>query len=150
LYWKGAIAGGALIGHDGHRGATYYVSVDPNLQRIRAGRVLMAAVEDWLRARGIWKLNLLVRRETREWSAFTRSSGTGTRIVLHLESDWMAKQIEVRVAERSSESVADFAGCATSDRTSTLPVAVAEDRQLNIQHPSIAPPRVTAAFVKGF
>jgi ribosomal protein S18 acetylase RimI-like enzyme len=59
----GAIAGAALVGHDGHRGATYYVAVEPGLQRGGAGRALMVAVEDWLRARGVWKLNLLVRRE---------------------------------------------------------------------------------------
>jgi ribosomal protein S18 acetylase RimI-like enzyme len=59
----GSIVGAALVGHDGHRGATYYVGVEPKLQRIGAGRAMMTAVEDWLRARGIWKLNLLVRRE---------------------------------------------------------------------------------------
>jgi ribosomal protein S18 acetylase RimI-like enzyme len=48
----GVIAGAALAGHDGHRGSTYYVGVDPKLQRNGAGRALMAAVEDWLRARG--------------------------------------------------------------------------------------------------
>ena len=60
---EGVIVGAALAGHDGHRGSTYYVGVAPELQRNGAGRALMAAVEDWLRARGIWKLNLLVRRE---------------------------------------------------------------------------------------
>ena len=57
------IIGAALVGHDGHRGSTYYVGVDPKLQRNGAGHALMAAVEDWLRARGVWKLNLLVRHE---------------------------------------------------------------------------------------
>jgi ribosomal protein S18 acetylase RimI-like enzyme len=60
---EGAIIGAALVGHDGHRGTTYYVGVEPGLRRGGAGRALMAAVEDWLRARGVWKLNLLVRRE---------------------------------------------------------------------------------------
>jgi len=54
-----AIVGAALVG----RGSTYYVGVEPKLQRSGAGRALMTAVEDWLRARGVWKLNLLVRRE---------------------------------------------------------------------------------------
>ena len=63
LEMDNAIAGAALVGHDGHRGSVYYVSVEPALQRSGAGRVLVAAVEDWLRARGVWKLNLLVRRE---------------------------------------------------------------------------------------
>jgi hypothetical protein len=59
----GVIIGAALVGHDGHRGSAYYVSVEPRRQRRGAGRALMTAVEDWLRARGVWKLNLLVRRE---------------------------------------------------------------------------------------
>lgn len=63
LEHDGVIAGAALVGHDGHRGSTYYVGVEPALQRSGAGRVLMTAVEDWLRARGVWKLNLLVRRD---------------------------------------------------------------------------------------
>jgi ribosomal protein S18 acetylase RimI-like enzyme len=54
-----------------------YVSVDPNLQRTGAGRVLMTAVEDWLRARGIWKLNLLVRRENEGVVSFYEKLGYG-------------------------------------------------------------------------
>jgi ribosomal protein S18 acetylase RimI-like enzyme len=62
----GIVAGAALVGHDGHRGSTYYVGIEPTLQRGGAGRLLMSSVEDWLRARGVWKLNLLVRRENRD------------------------------------------------------------------------------------
>jgi ribosomal protein S18 acetylase RimI-like enzyme len=65
LETEGAIVGAALVGHDGHRGSTCYVGVEPKLHRTGAGRTLMAGVEDWLRARGVWKLNLLVRRENK-------------------------------------------------------------------------------------
>jgi ribosomal protein S18 acetylase RimI-like enzyme len=71
------IVGAALVGHDGHRGSTYYVGVEPKLQRNGAGRALMAAVEDWLRARGIWKLNLLVRRENDGVVRFYEKLGYG-------------------------------------------------------------------------
>ncbi len=73
----GAIAGAALVGHDGHRGSTYYVAVEPKLQRSGAGRALMSAVEDWLRARGVWKLNLLVRRENNGVVRFYEKLGYG-------------------------------------------------------------------------
>lgn len=73
----GVIAGAALVGHDGHRGSTYYVGVDPAFQRKGAGRALMAAVEDWLRARGVWKLNLLVRRENEAVLRFYEKLGYG-------------------------------------------------------------------------
>ena len=51
----------AMVGEDGHRGWVYYVSVRPELQGAGLGRRIMAAAEDWLRDRGIWKLQLLVR-----------------------------------------------------------------------------------------
>ncbi|MEQ1819424.1 MAG: GNAT family acetyltransferase [Terricaulis sp.] len=71
----GVIIGAALVGHDGHRGSTYYVGVEPQLQRGGAGRLLMGAVEDWLRARGVWKLNLLVRRENAAVISFYEKLG---------------------------------------------------------------------------
>lgn len=55
------LAASVLVGHDGHRGTVYYVSVDPELQNTGLGRAIMSAAEDWLRARGVWKLNLMVR-----------------------------------------------------------------------------------------
>lgn len=58
---NGDIVASAMVGHDGHRGTVYYVSIDPDIQGQGYGRVIMAAAEDWLRKRGAWKLNLLVR-----------------------------------------------------------------------------------------
>lgn len=55
------IVASVLVGHDGHRGWVYYVAVDPDQQGKDFGRGIMAAAEDWLRARGIEKLMLLVR-----------------------------------------------------------------------------------------
>ena len=40
-----------MVGHDGHRGWVYYVAVDPDQQGKDFGRAIMAAAEDWLRAR---------------------------------------------------------------------------------------------------
>ena len=73
----GAIAASVLVGHDGHRGWVYYVAVDPNHQRRNFGRVIMQAAEDWLRARGIEKLQLLVRPDNTVVSAFYESQGYG-------------------------------------------------------------------------
>ena len=58
----GVLAASVIVGHDGHRGAVYYVSVSPARRGEGLGRAVMAAAEDWLRARGVWKLNLLVRK----------------------------------------------------------------------------------------
>jgi ribosomal protein S18 acetylase RimI-like enzyme len=39
----------------------YYVSVDPARHGHGLGAELVAAAEAWLKARGVWKVNLLVR-----------------------------------------------------------------------------------------
>ncbi|TFV69700.1 GNAT family acetyltransferase [Bradyrhizobium frederickii] len=72
---NGAIAATIMVGHDGHRGWVYYVAVDPDCQKRGFGRLIMAAAEDWLRAAGISKLQLLVRRENAEAHAFYGSLG---------------------------------------------------------------------------
>jgi ribosomal protein S18 acetylase RimI-like enzyme len=72
-----AIAASVLVGHDGHRGWVYYVSVDPKYQRKDFGRAIMAAAEDWLRARGIEKLQLMVRGDNTQVQAFYESLGFG-------------------------------------------------------------------------
>jgi ribosomal protein S18 acetylase RimI-like enzyme len=57
----GDIAASVLVGHDGHRGWVYYVSVDPDRRGKGHGREIMNAAEDWLRGHGIEKLQLMVR-----------------------------------------------------------------------------------------
>jgi ribosomal protein S18 acetylase RimI-like enzyme len=56
------IVASAMVGHDGHRGTMYYVSVLPAEQGRGYGRQMVAAAEAWLKARGVWKANLLVRK----------------------------------------------------------------------------------------
>ena len=71
----GAIVATAMVGHDGHRGWVYYVAADPALRGKGFGRAIMNAAEDWLRAAGIPKLQLLVRRDNAKAGAFYQSIG---------------------------------------------------------------------------
>jgi ribosomal protein S18 acetylase RimI-like enzyme len=71
----GAIVATAMVGHDGHRGWVYYVATDPERRGMGYGRAIMNAAEDWLRAAGIAKLQLLVRRENVKAGAFYQSIG---------------------------------------------------------------------------
>ncbi len=64
-----------LVGHDGHRGWVYYVTVDPDHRFKSYGRAIMVAAEDWLRARGIQKLQLMVRGDNAQVHAFYGSLG---------------------------------------------------------------------------
>jgi ribosomal protein S18 acetylase RimI-like enzyme len=65
----------AMVGHDGHRGWVYYVATDPDRRAKGYGRAIMNAAEDWLRAAGVAKLQLLVRRENAKAGAFYQSIG---------------------------------------------------------------------------
>jgi ribosomal protein S18 acetylase RimI-like enzyme len=66
----GALVASVLVGHDGHRGWVYYVTVDPDHRKKGFGRAIMTAAEDWLRARGILKLQLMVRPDNTQVQAF--------------------------------------------------------------------------------
>ncbi|MEN3974371.1 GNAT family acetyltransferase [Emcibacter sp. SYSU 3D8] len=57
----GVLIGAIMVGHDGHRGAVYYVGVLPDHRKLGIGAALMAAAEQWLQDRGVPKLNVMVR-----------------------------------------------------------------------------------------
>lgn len=71
----GRLVGATLVGHDGHRGAVYYLAVDPEMRLGGIGRRLVEAAEAWVRGRGIPKINLLVRRENAGVLAFYEALG---------------------------------------------------------------------------
>ena len=60
---EGEVVATVMVGEDGHRGWVYYVAAAPNHQGKGLGRIMMAAAEDWLKRRGVWKMQLLVRAE---------------------------------------------------------------------------------------
>lgn len=71
----GVIVASVMVGHDGHRGWVYYVTVDPDRRHQGLGREIMYAAEDWLRARGIAKLQLMVRKDNAKVHTFYKSVG---------------------------------------------------------------------------
>jgi ribosomal protein S18 acetylase RimI-like enzyme len=71
----GTLVASVMAGHDGHRGWVYYVTVDPDHRFKGYGRAIMAAAEDWLRARGMEKMQLMVRTDNAQVHAFYRSLG---------------------------------------------------------------------------
>jgi ribosomal protein S18 acetylase RimI-like enzyme len=71
----GALVASVMVGHDGHRGWVYYVTVDPDRRYKSFGRAIMNAAEDWLRTRGILKLQLMVRKDNAKVQAFYQSIG---------------------------------------------------------------------------
>jgi ribosomal protein S18 acetylase RimI-like enzyme len=72
---EGRIVASVMVGHDGHRGAMYYVSVDPAQRGRGYGRQIIAGAEGWMRERGVWKANLLVRTGNEAVLAFYEEQG---------------------------------------------------------------------------
>lgn len=64
------IIGSVMVGHDGHRGWLYYVSVSPSHRRQGLGRALVEAAEKWLAMRGVPKAHLMVRESNSEVAVF--------------------------------------------------------------------------------
>lgn len=71
----GAVVASIMCGEDGHRGWFYYVCTAPEHQGKGLGKAITEAGEKWLRERGIWKINLLVRADNTQAAAFYESMG---------------------------------------------------------------------------
>ena len=56
----GLIVGSVMVGHDGHRGNLYYVTVAPPFRLRGIGRRLVEMAERWLDDAGVRKVHLLV------------------------------------------------------------------------------------------
>ncbi|MGZ4176687.1 MAG: GNAT family acetyltransferase [Solirubrobacteraceae bacterium] len=67
----------AMVGHDGHRGWVYYVAVRPDRRGRGHGRTIMRACETWLAARGVPKIDLMVRTQNDAVLAFYNAIGYG-------------------------------------------------------------------------
>lgn len=66
----GDLIGTAMVGHDGHRGWVYYLAVADAARGGGTGRRLMAAAEAWLVARGVPKIQFMVRTDNAPVIAF--------------------------------------------------------------------------------
>jgi ribosomal protein S18 acetylase RimI-like enzyme len=71
----GKIAAAVMVGEDGHRGWVYYLAALPEKQGSGLGRAIMEAAEAWLAARGIWKVQLLIREENEAVRGFYEHLG---------------------------------------------------------------------------
>lgn len=72
---EGGLTGSVMLGDDGHRGWVYYLAVAESARRTGLGRALMAAAEDWFRARGCPKIQLMVRDSNAEALGFYAALG---------------------------------------------------------------------------
>ncbi len=78
------IIASAMTGHDGHRGAVYYLAVDPAFQSRGLGREIHNAAIAWLKAKGVWKINLMFRSENQKVRGFYEALGYEVNDVVSL------------------------------------------------------------------
>jgi ribosomal protein S18 acetylase RimI-like enzyme len=64
-----------MVGHDGHRGWVYYVAVREDARGLGYGTTIMRAAEDWLRQRGVPKVQLMVRGDNAGAAGFYEALG---------------------------------------------------------------------------
>jgi len=73
-----ALVGSVMVGHDGHRGWIYYVTVDPKHRNRGIGRLMVEAAERWLKNKGVVKVMLLVRETNTQVVEFYQHLGFET------------------------------------------------------------------------
>ncbi len=73
-----------MAGHDGHRGWLYYLAVDPLMQHKGLGRETVRAAEEWLKARGVWAINLMIRNDNIAARGFYEALGYTLGDVIHM------------------------------------------------------------------
>jgi ribosomal protein S18 acetylase RimI-like enzyme len=74
---ENALAATVMVGHDGHRGWAYYVAVELSRRNRGLGRRMIREAEEWLRARGAVKLNLMIRHTNTPALGFYERLGYG-------------------------------------------------------------------------
>jgi GNAT superfamily N-acetyltransferase len=72
---NGAIVGTVMGGHDGHRGWIYRLATAPEHRGEGRGRALLVAIERWLAARGLIKIELMIRGREQGPQSFYRHMG---------------------------------------------------------------------------
>jgi ribosomal protein S18 acetylase RimI-like enzyme len=73
-----------MVGEDGHRGWVYYLAVAADRRRAGLGARMMLAAEDWLRGRGVPKIQLMVREGNEDALAFYAALGLERQPVVTL------------------------------------------------------------------
>ena len=87
---QGRIIGSVMAGHDGHRGWLYYVATAPDCRGQGVGQQMVKAGEDWLRARGVRKVQLLVRKSNQQVLSFYERLGFAEASVVMM-SRWLTE-----------------------------------------------------------
>jgi len=84
----GRLIASACVGYDGHRGWIYYLSVTPQEQGNGRGTALLRDIESWLIARGVPKVQLMIRPQNLAARTFYARAGYEPN-PCHLMQRWL-------------------------------------------------------------
>ena len=90
---EGRLIATAMVGADGHRGWVYYLAVDPAARGRRHGLAMMRAAEAWVRARGMPKLQLMVRGNNAAAAGFYKAIGYTVEDVSVMSKRFAASEV---------------------------------------------------------
>ncbi|MCV0428835.1 MAG: GNAT family acetyltransferase [Roseibium sp.] len=79
-----AVIGSVMAGYDGHRGAIYYLAIDPAFQSVGLGQRLMNHCEAYLLELGCPKINLFVRQGNEAVMKFYEKLGFSQELAVPL------------------------------------------------------------------
>ena len=79
--FDGRLVATVMVGADGHRGWVYYLGVANDCRKRRFGEAMMRAAEAWIIARGMPKLQLMVRADNAAAIGFYEAIGYKTEDV---------------------------------------------------------------------
>jgi len=71
----GQVVASIMVGNDGHRGVVYYVACAPQHRGKGYARDMMRHGEAWLKERGVFKVNLMIRDDNEKVRDFYRAIG---------------------------------------------------------------------------
>jgi len=86
------LIGAVLCGHDGRRGYVHHLAVDESFRRHGVGRALIDRCLEGLRAAGIGKCHLFIRRDNATGFVFWQRTGWVDRIKLRMMSRTLGPQ----------------------------------------------------------
>ena len=72
---EGRLVATVMVGGDGHRGWVYYLAVAADCRKQGLGQAMMRAAEAWIIARGLPKLQLMVRADNTAAMGFYEAIG---------------------------------------------------------------------------
>jgi GNAT superfamily N-acetyltransferase len=125
-----------LVGHDGYRGWIYKLAVAEDRRGKGFGRKLMQFAEAWLVARGIPKLNLLVRAENPDALEFYRHLGYEAPGHTML-GRWVDKG-DVDLSSAEIDVIVTYMEMTAPPTRPSIPLPHGKHALLRVEHPTIA------------